>query len=51
MIEALSAQDMPIEVWTIDDKETVWDLDDYITGVTTNSLNVGKIFVEHVLLQ
>ena len=34
---------IPLEIWTIDSKETILSLPDYITGVTSNSLHAGRV--------
>ena len=34
---------LPLEVWTVDSESTIANIDDYISGVTSNSLNAGDI--------
>ncbi len=38
--------DLPLEVWTINEAASILSLDPYISGVTSDSLNAGKIFLE-----
>lgn len=38
------AEDVPIEVWTVDSKSAIMDLDDYVTGVISNVLDASRIF-------
>ncbi len=34
---------IPLEIWTLDSKEAIRSLPDYITGVTSNSLHAGRV--------
>ncbi|MBQ9249846.1 MAG: hypothetical protein IJ179_05715 [Oscillospiraceae bacterium] len=38
--------DMPLELWTVDDEEQILELNPYITGVTSNRLIAGKVRYE-----
>ena len=40
---------IPLEVWTINNKTTIEGLDDYISGVTSDSQNAGKIKLDQTL--
>ena len=46
MVDAMSAENIPIEAWTVDDPSIVLSLNNYVSGVTTNSLNAGKILYD-----
>ena len=39
--------DIPLEVWTVNDKNTVLSLDPYVSGVTSDSLIAGNVFLEN----
>ena len=39
---------LPLEVWLIDDAETILNLDPYISGVTSDCLIAGKILEESI---
>ncbi len=43
IIEYCKEYNVALEVWTIDDKKQMLDLDKYISGFTSNSLNASKI--------
>lgn len=40
---------LPMEVWTIDTDNTIIGLNNYITGVTSNSKIAGKIMYENIM--
>ena len=46
MVDAMCADHIPIETWTVDDPSIVLSLNNYVSGVTTNSLNAGKILYD-----
>ena len=46
MVDAMCEENIPIEAWTVDDANIVLSLNNYVSGVTTNSLNAGKILYE-----
>lgn len=37
---------LPMEVWTVDNSQTIRNMNRYITGVTSNSLIAGKVLYE-----
>lgn len=45
MIDTLIANDLGLEVWTIDDEEYIKNMHPFITGVTSNSLIAGDVLV------
>lgn len=38
--------DIPLEIWTVNDSDTITALNPYITGVTSDSLVAGKVLYE-----
>lgn len=42
----LVAIDVPLEVWTVDNETDVLKLPSYVSGVTTNKLNAGKVLAK-----
>ena len=38
--------DFPLEVWTVDDKNTILSLYPYVSGVTSNKLVAGNVLYE-----
>lgn len=49
LVNACINHGFPLEVWTVDDETILLSLSDYITGITTNSLNAGKILLESAI--
>ncbi len=43
-INSCKKSNMPLEVWTLDDKDKIANIDPYITGVTSNFVNSEKLF-------
>ena len=42
-----SDADIPLEVWTVSDKNTILALDPYVSGVTSDNLIAGNVFYEN----
>ncbi len=40
---------IPLEVWTVDNEETILNLDPYISGVTSDRLVAGKVLYDYAL--
>lgn len=40
---------IPLEIWSTNDKDIILEMSNYISGVTTDELNVGKILYENAL--
>lgn len=47
LIETFSTNNIDVEVWTVDDANTILNLDRYITGVTSDNLNAGKVIYDN----
>lgn len=45
-IEACIANDVPLEVWTVNMQSSILNMDHYITGVTSDTLCAGKILFD-----
>ena len=45
-VELCIANDLPLEIWTVNSKNTIENMDNYITGVTSDSLIAGKILYD-----
>lgn len=46
MVNKAKENYLPLELWTIDTSPVIQSLDDYISGVTSNVVNVGNVFYE-----
>ena len=40
---------IPLEVWTVDNEETILNLDPYISGVTSNTLVAGQVLYNNAI--
>lgn len=49
VIELCKEAGLPLEIWTIDSRDTIESLDDYITGVTSNNKDASIIKMKKVL--
>lgn len=45
----LKKNNIPLEVWTVDDSETIKALPSYVTGVTSNTLNATEVLKTAIL--
>lgn len=43
MVEICVANDLPLEVWTVNTESALIALDPYVSGVTSDSLNAGRV--------
>ena len=51
MVDAMCDNNIPVEAWTVDDANIVIGLNNYVSGITTNSLNAGKILYDYAMPQ
>lgn len=47
LVNLCIADDIPLEVWTVDNINIINNLNPYISGVTSNNLLAGKVLVEN----
>lgn len=45
-IADLAAADIGVEIWTLDSEADILEIDNYVSGVTSNKLDAGKIILE-----
>ena len=50
-IDYAMVDSIPVEVWTIDDKNTILNMHEYISGVTSNYTHAGKVLYESEILK
>jgi glycerophosphoryl diester phosphodiesterase len=48
-VDLCKAANMPLECWTIDSKSVILALDDYISGITSNSINAEFVIYEKAI--
>lgn len=48
-VEFCITNDLPLEVWTVNDKTLLTDMPKYITGIMSDSFNASKAFFENAI--
>lgn len=49
VVDVVSAENIPLEVWTVNDANTIKNLHPYVTGVTSDKCNAKQILLEEEL--
>lgn len=45
-IELCKRNNIPLEIWTLDDSNTITHIDAYISGITSNKINAQELFAQ-----